>query len=344
MMKVIPILLAVALVTFALLPGQVHGMSEEDRMREYHLRNYTWPLPEVKPNTEGWRKIFDRRWKQIERIEDSNERYNGWVQAMSASIVQPNFTENGWGLTQAPKALVKELKDALHAGLPTATTENKVDVIEGDIAARPLFVRTGLNKKVLDTLKPMHEDWAGVELEGEIAYGLRVYRNNSRLLMHVDKSKTHVISCILHIDSSEDSEPWPIVIEDFHGNTNEVVLKSGDMLFYESSKCFHGRPKTFKGSWYSSIFVHYYPVDWDTVSRDMESHYAVPPVWSKQYAPPGDDGLEKLVMVGTSMKEPDCDHVWCALNDPVTWTGPAKEGEVISATGKSYLGNFGDEL
>jgi predicted 2-oxoglutarate/Fe(II)-dependent dioxygenase YbiX len=67
--------------------------------------------------------------------------------------------------------------------------------------------------------------------------------------MHVDKVKTHVISCILHVDHSEDSEPWPIFIEDFQGNTNEVVLESGDLMFYESSKCIHGRPRNFKGSW-----------------------------------------------------------------------------------------------
>jgi hypothetical protein len=36
--------------------------------------------------------------------------------------------------------------------------------------------------------------------------------------MHVDKSQTHVISFILHIDSSEDAEPWPILIEDFDGS------------------------------------------------------------------------------------------------------------------------------
>ena len=77
--------------------------------------------------------------------------------------------------------------------------------------------------------------------------------------MHIDKPNTHVISSILHIDHSDDSEPWPLVIEDFQGKTNEVYLESGDLLFYESSKCFHGRPKKFNGSWYTSVFSHYYP-------------------------------------------------------------------------------------
>jgi len=79
--------------------------------------------------------------------------------------------------------------------------------------------------------------------------------------MHIDKAATHVISSILHVDHSEDSDPWPLVIEDFQGNTVEVVLEAGDMLFYESSKCFHGRPTKFNGSWYTSLFTHYKPAD-----------------------------------------------------------------------------------
>lgn len=51
------------------------------------------------------------------------------------------------------------------------------------------------------------------------------------------------------------------------------------MLFYESSKCFHGRPENFNGSWYSSIFVHYRPssVEWTSRDAKLEGHYGVPP-------------------------------------------------------------------
>ena len=48
--------------------------------------------------------------------------------------------------------------------------------------------------------------------------------------MHVDKMQTHVISFILHIDSSEDAEPWPIFIEDLQGRTHEITLTPGDMV------------------------------------------------------------------------------------------------------------------
>ena len=151
--------------------------------------------------------------------------------------------------------------------------------------------------------------------------------------MHVDKLKTHVISCILHVDHSEDSEPWPILIEDFAGNSNEVTLESGDMLFYESSKCIHGRPTPFNGSWYSSLFVHYRPVDWNHHSIDLESHYAVPPHWGT--AKPPDPNLEEITLAGTAMLEKACPHDWCGTKNTVKWSGPAIEGKVIT-TGFKY--------
>eukprot|EP00587_Corethron_hystrix_P017029 CAMPEP_0113323744 /NCGR_PEP_ID=MMETSP0010_2-20120614/16534_1 /TAXON_ID=216773 ORGANISM="Corethron hystrix, Strain 308" /NCGR_SAMPLE_ID=MMETSP0010_2 /ASSEMBLY_ACC=CAM_ASM_000155 /LENGTH=199 /DNA_ID=CAMNT_0000182795 /DNA_START=590 /DNA_END=1189 /DNA_ORIENTATION=+ /assembly_acc=CAM_ASM_000155 len=178
----------------------------------------------------------------------------------------------------------------------------------------------------------MHEEWAGVPLVEETAYGLRVYRNHSNLLMHVDRHDTHVISSILHVDHSSDAEPWPLVIEDFQGNTNEVVLESGDMLFYESSKCLHGRPRVFNGSWYSSIFLHYSPVDWNKEEKANAAHYAIPPTWSQMYDKV--EGLENLHVMGTSVKEPECESDWCALANSVKWYGPAEKGVVTSSGGK----------
>jgi hypothetical protein len=50
--------------------------------------------------------------------------------------------------------------------------------------------------------------------------------NESRLHVHVDRSATHVISFILHIDSSDDAEPWPILIEDYQGSESRKYLGS----------------------------------------------------------------------------------------------------------------------
>jgi hypothetical protein len=148
-------------------------------------------------------------------------------------------------------------------------------------------------------------------------------------------------------------EPWPIYIEDFQGRTHEVILTPGDMLFYESSKCFHGRPKVFNGSWYSSLFVHYYPkYGWFDQNHELEAHYAVPPRWAQQISssPSSDQQqqqqqqvdtssessrptkIPRLEMVGSSMREPDCPNEWCGSLDSVKWSGPGEEGKWISPT------------
>jgi hypothetical protein len=93
-----------------------------------------------------------------------------------------------------------------------------------------------LHVQALSELQPILEAWAGMPLIPAIAYGFRLYRNESSLWMHIDRTQTHVISCIYHIDSSDNAQPWPIVIEDYIGNTNQVILKPGDILLYESAK------------------------------------------------------------------------------------------------------------
>jgi len=162
---------------------------------------------------------------------------------------------------------------------------------------------------------------------------MRVYRDGTNLNMHLDKVTTHIISSILHVGHDDDMEPWPLVIEDFHGNTNEVHLEPGDMLFYESSKCLHGRPRKMKGGWYSSVFTHYYPVDWDAHTVRMDQHYRVPPDWT-EYKPREAGGVELLKGAESSIMELGCENEWCALKDTVPWYGPGPGyGKVMSAGG-----------
>ena len=309
-------------------------MDEEDRVVE-HNHYFGWP-PKIIPETEGWRKLSERRINQVRYIKSDADKYDAWIQTMASAVSQPNFTEFGWALTRAPQNLTDTLRQAVHDGLPTARSEGYIDVING---LTPIFIdRPELMKRALDELWPIHEAWSQEKLRPYIAYGFRLYRNQSSLLMHIDKSNTHIISCIFHIDSSEDAEPWPVLIEDFAGNTNEVILKSGDMLLYESSKCFHGRPGQFNGSWYSSIFVHYYPVkeEWTSVNHDFMGHYAVPEDWNE--IPDQEPTHPTLIMQGTSMQEPDCEHGWCELayGRTIKWEGPAEEHYALTSGGKRY--------
>lgn len=146
---------------------------------------------------------------------------------------------------------------------------------------------------------------------------------------------------IYHIASSDDAEPWPIVIEDYSGKTNSVVLQPGDILLYESAKNFHGRPNVFNGSWYTSLFVHFYPKDseWTKINHDLESHYAVPPDWFDVVP----SHFPKVTIHGTSFMMPDCPDAWCPLLHAEHYEGPGELGMVMTGGGKKYSLEFGED-
>lgn len=282
-----------------------------------------------------------RRLDQVQRIEDPHDMYNGWVATVHSALIAPNFTEYGWAVTRAPQGLIDELDSSLHRGLstPHLIEEEGVGTTCIDSPQRPLYHPIDdLERRAVMELRPIVEAWVNhdkrkkpLQLIGNNAYGLRIYQNQSRLHMHVDKSGTHVVSAILHVDHDEKSKPWPIIIEDYYGNLNEVVLEKGDVLLYESSKCFHGRPRRFNGEWYTSLFIHFYPHDWKRTYNNLDVHYRIPPRWNDVLPPKA--GLEKLVMAETSAYEPDCKDTWCTLNDTLKWDVRGEFGKALSGDG-----------
>lgn len=200
--------------------------TEEERIALFHERNYTFPPEKYVPETPGWRQLFDHRLRQVGEIKEKMDRFEGFAQSLSASVVQPNFTEWGFGLTRAPESLMKDLRQAIHEGVEKGPRlETHINAIT---EPRPWFIdRPDLTRRVLSELQEYPEKWVGFPLHAETAYGFRLYRNTSRLHVHVDKSHTHVISFILHIDSSDDAEPWPILIEDYQGGALFGTLSWG---------------------------------------------------------------------------------------------------------------------
>lgn len=106
------------LCTFAL-PQSVCSETEEERIAARLERGYQWPPidTDYKPNTPGWKKLFEHRLRQVEEIEDQPSRFEAFVQTLSASIVQPNFTEHGFGLARAPDDLMEALRQGIYDGL-----------------------------------------------------------------------------------------------------------------------------------------------------------------------------------------------------------------------------------
>lgn len=260
--------------------------TEQERVNLWYERGDRWP-PHWQEETEGMKRLMEQREKEVMAIPGADERWENWMQFTQSRMV-PKFTELGFTKARLPEAVFLKLKEAMDkavANWDSVKSEGSIDVIYNPPGLDPKFAHIGsLQHEVHEELRELHEAWGGMNLRPTSAYGIRLYQNGSTLVMHHDKVHSHVISSICHIGHQYDNpnEPWPIEIEDHYGNLHAVNLEPGDMLFYESAKCLHGRMRTFKGSYYGSIFLHYQPVDRNIWSYDVEQVIAsVPPHWRK---------------------------------------------------------------
>lgn len=330
---------------------------EEDRVAEYHRQGYSWPPldSEFVPSTKGWIKLHQRRLDQFDllHVGGDDNPYNAYLTALSSGMIH-NYTQYGFGVTKGPSSTYRQIQNFIQSSIGTLSTETvsklpledpdeiAVDTIEdvGDDSPsnRPKFLALPdtIRSRTLEEMKPILEAWVGgIQLEPISAYGLRIYSNTSKLYMHLDHRMTHVISAIFHI-GHDTLKPWPLVIEDFTGTTNEVYLHPGDMLLYESSKCWHGRPRRMDGNWYTSLFVHFRPVYAPTSEKqlpftdyveglDSRIQHRIPPHWSERHETTTNVVSPKFVMPDTFGYEPDCIDGWCSLEGSTLIEGPAPE-------------------
>jgi hypothetical protein len=125
-------------------------------------------------------------------------------------------------------------------------------------------------------LRPLVEEWVGLELEASDIYGLREYKNGSRLLFHTDRPTTHAASLIINVAQSGMNEPWPLQIYDHDNRLHEVLLEPGEMIFYESAILMHGRNRPLIGASFVNVFSHYRPAgdpNWFTLEK-VDRHLA----------------------------------------------------------------------
>jgi hypothetical protein len=116
-------------------------------------------------------------------------------------------------------------------------------------------------------LRELVEAWVGEPLEQTDMYGLRRYEEGARLLTHVDRESTHAASLIVNVAQGNVSQPWPVEIHDHAGRLHQITMDPGDVVFYESASCLHGRNTPLKGdgAYYVNLFTHYRPTgdpDW----------------------------------------------------------------------------------
>ncbi len=130
--------------------------------------------------------------------------------------------------------------------------------------------------RVLELLKPLHEEWCGFELKSAACYGFRAYLPGAYLHNHVDTGDTHVISSTLCV-ASDTYSPWYLHAIDVDGTAHDVDCRPGEHVLYESALISHGRPVPLNGRYHVGMFIHYSP------AQDHDLWIASPMDWWERY-------------------------------------------------------------
>jgi prolyl 4-hydroxylase len=129
-----------------------------------------------------------------------------------------------------------------------------------DINKTPPELRTDL----VETMKVLLTKW--IEYKSTLlhvsTYGIREYSRGSSLGNHYDRKNTHVISAIIHLEDKSD-KPWVLDIEDHNFKPHQITMEYGDVIFYESTTCLHGRQTPFEGDYHRNMYIHFKPERWD---------------------------------------------------------------------------------
>ena len=188
-------------------------------------------------------------------------------------LVTPNLTETGFLKRQIPSEWYEKLVYFYRTNQAHRIVENwpHIDSVvnHDEIATTIIPLSEHVKQTVSRGLQDLMEEWCGVQLEMTSFYGIREYYRGNILRNHVDRVETHVISAILQVEQDlGEGESWPLEFIDYSGDRQEVMLKPGEMLLYESAKLIHGRPKTFTGNLFANVFLHYKPL-----SSWTETHF-----------------------------------------------------------------------
>lgn len=178
----------------------------------------------------------------------------------------PFFTPEGFKKTRLPEALFKTITEFYQTGREQHIQLEQNDAIGTYIKgtterhpAKMVELSDELRTEILETTRPLLEDWVKQKLRPSAVYGIREYQRGATLKMHVDRIDTHQVSMIINVAQQVDKD-WLLHICDHKGRVHKVAMEPGDVIFYESARLQHGRPDPLEGEYYANIFAHSAPI------------------------------------------------------------------------------------
>jgi prolyl 4-hydroxylase len=187
-----------------------------------------------------------------------------WLKEINEYV--PAYTEVGFTRAQLPQPLFAKISRFYQDNKNKQNDEHipgnfVVNAQTNKSASNLIDLPDTLRQEIHDVLLPLMEDWCGQKLDPTFVYGIRVYQDKAVLKTHRDRYETHIISAIINV-AQDVNQDWPLQIDDNYYRQHQVLLKPGEMFFYEGARLLHGRPIALDGKSYANIFCHFKPIEY----------------------------------------------------------------------------------
>lgn len=186
---------------YDLLGIKLDKYNEIDRRKLWFLRVGTWPLnsnsltrnyPEkYQINNENYIKMMNDREEEIlTQIQGKLERWENYIQFTQGKML-PRFTPQGFLKRKVPQFIYDKIRKKVDAALENFDDLRNENGLEKSIYSPepPKFIdfENEFLEEILNDFLPYHEEWSGLKLVPTSAYGIRLYQNESTIVMHYDK-------------------------------------------------------------------------------------------------------------------------------------------------------------
>ncbi|MGJ8690957.1 MAG: 2OG-Fe(II) oxygenase [Thalassotalea sp.] len=215
----------------------------------------------IKPTLFDNKAVIIKRFRERSRLPAAPKK---WIKEENEYV--PNYTTTGFIKSKLPEPLFNQISNFYQANKVNKIDEHVAGdfIVSNNKRQQTTFLvelQDALKQEIHDALKPAVTDWCGKVLESSYVYGIRIYTDKAQLKCHRDRVETHILGVIINVDQ-EVNEDWPLVIEDNYYRQHKILLKPGEVIFYESARLTHGRPIALNGKSFANIFCHFVPSDY----------------------------------------------------------------------------------
>lgn len=179
----------------------------------------------------------------------------------------PNYTRVGFKKSRLPDSLFLKISkfyiDNMHNERVEFNETNHFIYNPKDteaISSTMIDLTQELRDEIHSVMIAEMEEWTGQKLKPTYVYGIRIYKKGVILVPHRDNVNTHTFGIIINVDQIVNTD-WLLEIDDNYYREHKIILKPGDIVFYEGGRLKHSRKIPFDGTCFSNIFCHFTVMD-----------------------------------------------------------------------------------